>query len=220
MKPGHVVTAHLTGGVGAEKDKSRPVVVVHDAGRTVLVVAVTDARKKWVPTHARLKGYASGTQVKDALVACEHAWFVDPSRLEPRDTARDLTDAELQQVGKCLRIALSLVPVRSPPGTPPYARGARVTVDFAGALGAEVHGQREAVVLSNDAGNYFGRTFLVAPVAADDPVLPVRIGSDTIDLGRMRVADVERIVGSGGSSFGADALSPVAAALEAVLPSC
>ncbi|MEZ4239226.1 MAG: type II toxin-antitoxin system PemK/MazF family toxin [Myxococcota bacterium] len=87
MQHGDVLTAHLTGGVGAEKDKIRPVVVVHDAGRTVLAVAVTDARKRRVATHALLRGYASGTQVKDALVACEHAWSLDPTRLEARGDA-------------------------------------------------------------------------------------------------------------------------------------
>jgi mRNA-degrading endonuclease toxin of MazEF toxin-antitoxin module len=217
MQPGQVVTAHLTGGVGAEKDKSRPVVVVCDAGRTVLAVAVTDARKKRVPTHARLCGYASGTQVKDALVACEHAWFLDPSRLEPRADARDLTEAELRDVGRCLRIALALAPVRPPPAAPRYRRGAWVTVDLAGALGAEAQGRTGAVVLSNDAGNYFGRTFLVAPVAAADAVLPVMLASDTVDLGRMRVVDVERIVASVADPL-PGALAPVDAALEAILP--
>jgi mRNA-degrading endonuclease toxin of MazEF toxin-antitoxin module len=220
MQPGQVVTAHLSGGVGAEKDKSRPVAFVYDAGPTALVLAVTDARKKRIPTHALIKGYSSGTQVKDALVTCEHAWFVDPTRLEARPDARSLTADELRSVGQCLRLALALGPGphRAPPAPPVHRRSALIRVDFAGGIGAEANGVHTAAVLSNDVGNYYGRTLLVAPFVAGDAVAPVETAHGVLDLGRMRVVDVDRVIEPSGDALDAAALAAVAERLEAILP--
>lgn len=222
MTPGQVVTAALSGGVGAEKDKVRPVVVLRDHGRTVLGVALTDARKTRIPTHALIRGYTSGTQVKDALVTTEHAWSLDPSRITPRPDARPLTRDELVAVGRCFRLAVGLTAGRAPPAPPKFARGDLVEVDFSGAVGAEASGQTPAVVLSNDVGNYFGRTLLVAPIlppaAAADAVLGCPCPSGTLDLGRLRIVDMDRVV-SGPTERMADAvLAEAARTLAAVVP--
>lgn len=221
MNPGEVVTAAMSGGVGAEKDKVRPMVVVHDAGRTVLVVAITDAGKKRLPTHALLQGYSSGTQVKDALATCEHAWFLDRSRLTPRTDARRLTAAEVRSVGRCLRIALALSAGRAPPGPPRFPRGAIVGVDFTGGIGAELDAEHPALVLSNDVGNYYGRTLLVAPIldgsAAADAVLPVPLSSGVVDLGRLRIADFDRVTGVRGTATDAD-VRDASARLSLIVP--
>lgn len=222
MNPGDVVTAAMSGGVGAEKDKVRPMVVACDAGRTVLVVAITDAGKKRLPTHALLQGYSSGTQVKDALATCEHAWFLDPSRLTPRVDARPLTAAEVRSVGRCLRIALALSPGRAPPGTPRFPRGAIVGVDFSGGIGAELDAEYPALVLSNDVGNYFGRTLLVAPILdaarAADAVIPVAVASGVLDLGRLRIADFDRVTGVRGAATAADVANASAELARRVPP--
>lgn len=217
MTPGTVVTARLSGGVGAEKDKIRPVLVVHDTGATVLVLAITDAHKKRIPTHALIQGYTSGTQVKDALVTCEHAWFLDPGRLEPRQGARALTDDELGSVGRCLRIALGMRPIRPPPGRPDVPRGSIVQVDFAGGVGLELSTPHRALVLSNDAGNYFGRTLLVAPFV-DTAIVGVPLSEGTLDLGRLRIVDVDRLRSGILGTTEPGALQQVEATLEGLLP--
>ena len=217
MTPGTVVTVRLSGGVGAEKDKIRPALVVHDAGPTVLILAITDAQKRRIPTHALIQGYTSGTQVKDALVTCEHAWFLDPSRIEPRSGARDLTEDELGLVGRCLRIALGLRASRPPPGRPDTPRGSVIEVDLFGGVGAEPSALHRALVLSNDAGNYFGRTLLVAPFV-DSAIVGVPLASGTLDLARLRIVDVDRIQGGILDTIEGDALQQVEAVLEGLLP--
>lgn len=212
MNRGDVVTADLEGGVGAEKGKVRPVVVVRDHGPTVLVVAVTDARKKRLPTHAALGAWESGTTVKDALATCEHAWSLDPSRLTERAGAATLTAAQLTDVGRALRIAFGLAPPRPTPGVPKYRRGAWIDVDYGPARGAEPAGTLPSLVLSNDTGNWFGRTLLVAPRVAA-PIAGVAVSGTEVDLGRIRVVDMDRVAADPTQFVPAADL----AALEAVL---
>jgi mRNA-degrading endonuclease toxin of MazEF toxin-antitoxin module len=197
-------------------------VVIHDAGSTALVVAVTDARKKRLPTHALVRGFSSGTQVKDALVTCEHAWFLDPVRLQERPGAGALGPDERLAVGQCLRIALGLAPSRPPPEAPKWGRGSLLRVDFSGGVGRELTGEHPAVVLSNDAGNYFGRTLLVAPRLGPDDiagaVILVALPSGPIDLGRLRVVDLERVRGSAGDALLPAEMASVESRVRDLLP--
>lgn len=203
--------------MGAEKGKTRPVVVVRITRQTTLVVAVTDARKRRLPTHVLLRGFDSGTSVKDALVTCEHAWSLDPSRLSLRAETRSLSEVERRGVGLCLRVALSLVPSRAPPAPPKHPRGAVIRVDFSGGMGAEAAGIQPALVVSNDAGNYYGRTMLVAPLIYGEAVWPSPGRAPAIDLGRLRVIDRDRVRGEG-EGLGAEILSEIDEDLEAFIP--
>jgi mRNA-degrading endonuclease toxin of MazEF toxin-antitoxin module len=217
MQPGEVVTADLTGGVGAEKDKLRPVVVVRVHGPTTLVVAVTDARKKRLPTHASLGRYGSGTTVKEALATCEHAWSLDGSRLAERAGAQPLTAAQLAAVGNCLRIAFGLTPPRPTPGIPKYRRGAVADVDFGVATGGEPAGVLPSLVLSNDTGNWYGQHLLVAPIV-DAAVVGVDSVAGTVDLGRIRVVDLQRMRGDPVRFLDGTDLDPIGAGLRSIFP--
>lgn len=188
-----MVTADLTDAVGAEKGKIRPAVVVHSHARTALILPVTDAAKRRYPTHALLAGFASGTQVKDALVTCEHARSVDPSRLTPRPRAPSLSTQQLADVLQALRLALGLTPLRPPSRRPPHPRGSWVQVDYGEGRGAEASGVIRSLVLSNDTGNAFGRTLLVAPRADAHALVPVLGMEEPVDLGHLRVVDHTRI---------------------------
>jgi mRNA-degrading endonuclease toxin of MazEF toxin-antitoxin module len=92
-----------------------------------------------------------------------------------------------------------------------------VEVDFGGGLGAEASAVLPAVVLSNDTGNYFGRTFLVAP-RCEPGWIPVETGSGSFDLGRLRVVDVDRIVGGSSTDLAPVDLTRIGDRLESMLP--
>ena len=194
LRVGDVITASFPPGRGAEKGKQRPAVVARVGGPTCLVFPLTDARKKVFPTHARLPDYPSGSQTKDALVTCEHAWSLDPSRLSPRQGARPLNRLERSRVKMALSVTLGLFPIRPPPTHPAEPRGSWVWVDFGSGPASEATGPSRAVVISNDVGNYFGRTLLVVPCPHHAPHLPVDLAGTTVDLGRIRVVDRERLM--------------------------
>ena len=173
---------------------------------SVLVLPLTDARKRRLPTHVLLRDYASSTQRKDARVTCEHAWSVDAGRVEV-GSARPLTPDERAEVARALRLTLGLIELQPPPRRPAEPRGSRVEVDFGRGHPSEATGVRQAIVLSNDVGNYFGRTLLVAPVHPDD--------AEPADLSRLRVVDRERLSGPAAGRLSEEALGNVDQALEA-----
>ncbi|MEZ4239225.1 MAG: hypothetical protein R3F59_24340 [Myxococcota bacterium] len=111
------------------------------------------------------------------------------------------------------------MPLQGPPGVPKVQRGSRVTVDLAGAVGAEARGTVEAVVVSNDDRQLLrphlpGR----APRRCRRQCLPVAVGSDTVDVGRLRIVDVERLQGAAGPPLDPSVLAPLDAALAALVP--
>jgi mRNA-degrading endonuclease toxin of MazEF toxin-antitoxin module len=221
---GEIVTLDPTGAVGAEKAKTRPAVVLHVFGATVLVVPVTDARKSRLPTHYLLRGYDSGTQAKDALVTCEHLMCVAPARLSRRAAAAVLTPADLAEVKHRVRLAVALEQVPTPPpGSPKLKRGSFVSVDFLRGVPPEPTGVAWSLILSNDTGNYFGRHYIVAPVVVEPvmgvSVTPLPVGAaGAVDLGRMRVVDHDRLAAGGQSLAAAQVdMNEVDAALRTVL---
>jgi mRNA-degrading endonuclease toxin of MazEF toxin-antitoxin module len=201
MDRGTVVTLNVNKAVGGEKRGSHPAVVVSDFGPCVLVVPVTEANKSRLPTHHFLRNFASGTQIKDALVTCEHAMSVDPSRLEQREGAAALGPPQVPGIVKVLEIAVGIAPTPTkPPAQAQHRRGAFVTVDFGSGAGIEPSGVVSALIVSNDTGNYFGRHFLVVPVAGPNPVRPVRLASwpssdepEAVDIALLRVVDRDRL---------------------------
>lgn len=201
MDRGTVVTLSVGNAVGGEKRGSHPAVVISDFGRCLLVVPMTDADKSRLPTHYLLRDFASGTQTKDALVTCEHAISVDPSRIEQREGAAVIGPSEVAGIVKALDIAVGLAATPTkPPAQPQHRRGGFVTVDFGTGAGVEPDGPVLALVVSNDTGNYFGRHFLVAPIAGSEPVQPVPLGNcpptgepGAIDIALLRVVDRDRL---------------------------
>lgn len=201
MRRGELVTLDVTGGVGGEKQGSRPAVVVNDFGPAVLAVPITDARKRQLPTHFVLPRASAPGITKDSLATCEHAISVDPSRILHREGAGALGPSEVTGVVRALDVAVALAPTTAkPPAQPQHRRGDFVEVDFGVGIGAEPSGVVSALVVSNDTGNYFGRHFLVVPVAGADPVNPVSIrtcppndGPGAVDVGLLRVVDLERL---------------------------
>ena len=201
MQPGAVVTLSVDDHRGGEKAGSHPAVVIRDFGQTVLVVPITDAQKGRLPTHYLIPSYASGTQDKDALVTCEHARSAALSRLADRPGASPLSPTELEAVMYALRLALDLETVPTPPpAAPELSRGKFVSVDFGRGPLPEIRGRQWALVVSNDTGNYYGRHFLVAPVAEGNGVNGVRLEScppkgrpGVLDVGLLRVVDQVRI---------------------------
>lgn len=196
MNVGEVVTFVDTEAIGAEKKKDRPVVIVCDFGKTMLIAPITDANKKALPTHHYIGKYASGTSVKPALVTTEHARSVPPSLLQPRPGAAGLK-ADIPKIRFRLRLALGLESVLKPPNEPSFPRGSRVKADFGAQAAPLVTDLQEAIVLSNDQGNYFGQHFLVAPVLEADGLCPIRAqaGAQSIvlDFGQLRVVDASRM---------------------------
>lgn len=174
MNPGDVVTLTVGNAVGGEKRGSHPAVVVRSFGTAVLVVPLTDAGKSRLPTHHLIPSYPSGTQTEDALATCEHAISVHPSRLSARPGAAPVSQADLKGIGSALRVTVALAPVpKSPPSAPTLGRGFFVEVDFGQGQAPEPSGVLWALVLSNDTGNYYGRHYLVAPLAGSAPVRAV-----------------------------------------------
>jgi len=210
LQVGAIVTAWLPPSVGAEKCKSRPVVVVGRTPQTLQVVAMSDADKKHIPTHVLLGHFDSGTSCKPAVVTCEHFWSLDASRLSERHGCRALNDDELRAVRGCLLDAFGLLPfMASPRARPRMARGDLASIDFAGGIGAEVNGVVPAVVLSNNIRNFHGRTLLVAPLGDDSAVVPVPTSSGVVDLGRARIADVDRLRSEAFATLDAESVARV-----------
>lgn len=194
MQVGDVVTARFPDGRGAEKAKRRPAVVVRVGGPTVLVAPMTDARRKSYPTHAAIADYPSGSQTKNAVVACEHAWSMAPERLSVRAGARPLTATERSRVRMALSITLGLFPVGRPPSAPDPARGSWVPLEFGEQPDVEASGRRLGLVISNDVGNFFGPTLMVVPLMGDEAAHHgVDVPEGRLDLGRLRVADRVRL---------------------------
>jgi mRNA-degrading endonuclease toxin of MazEF toxin-antitoxin module len=201
MDRGAVVTLNVDHAVGGEKRGSHPAVVVSDFGPCVLVVPMTDANKSRLPTHHLVRNFASGTQTKDALVTCEHAMSVDPSRLEQREGAAGLAPSEVAGIVKAFEIAVGLAATPTkPPAQPQHRRGDFVMIDFGSGAGIEPSRVVSALIVSNDTGNYFGRHFLVLPVVGPNRVQPVRVGTrlssgdpEAVDVALVRVVDRDRL---------------------------
>jgi mRNA-degrading endonuclease toxin of MazEF toxin-antitoxin module len=131
VNAGEAVTLTVDNAVGGEKQGSRPAIVLRDFGPAILVAPLTDAEKRKLPTHHLIRNYSSGTQTKDALITCEHAISVHPSRLSSRPGAEPMAQADLDGIRTAFRIALALAPVpKSPPSQPALRRGFFVQVDF------------------------------------------------------------------------------------------
>lgn len=111
VKRGQVYIADLGQGCGSEQQGIRPVLIVqNDKGNyysnTVLVVPITSAHKKSIPTHVSLmKG--TGGLTKDSTLVVEQMRTVDKSRLRncigalPTEIMNVVNEKILVQVGIC-----------------------------------------------------------------------------------------------------------------------
>lgn len=128
---------------GNEKAKARPGILaaIHDNWGTVIPLT---SRNPSQPTHV-----ATFVLGKKGIAACEHPTSFLLKNLG--DYGRSVPPSVVSQVKQALRVALGLEIVREPPGVPRFFRGSLV-----GVFG------RKWMVVSNDLGNYYGRTLIVA----------------------------------------------------------
>lgn len=92
--------------VGSEQTGGRPAIIVgNDIGNekssVVLVVYLTTAAKRWMPTHVAV-------QCKEPSTAlCEQVFTIDKSRIG--DYIRTATESEMREIDKALSVSFNLV---------------------------------------------------------------------------------------------------------------
>ena len=96
-------------GKGSEQFGVRPVLIIqNDTGNkfspTVIVASITDARKRYMPTHIRIKP-RQGLQ-KDSIVLLEQIRTIDKVRIT--DHMADLSEAEMIRVDEALALSIGI----------------------------------------------------------------------------------------------------------------
>lgn len=110
VKRGEVWYADLTGYnvMGSEQTGIRPVLIVqNDVGNkfspTVIVVAITGAHKKEIPTHVHIQ------LKKPSIILCEQIFTISKQRLIKRICKLD--EKIMKEVEYKIKVSLGLVPV-------------------------------------------------------------------------------------------------------------
>lgn len=111
-KRGEVWWADMGTGVGSEQRGARPVLVIQNNignihSPTIIVAAITDGKKKHIPTHVQL-GKEHGLP-KDSVVMLEQIRTIDKRRLNSRVSM--LNDQDMKHVVEALKISLGLAQV-------------------------------------------------------------------------------------------------------------
>lgn len=115
MKRGELWYADFGTGQGSEQSGNRPVLIIqNDVGNefspTVIVAAITDREKRYMPTHliiSRRYGLA-----KDSVIMFEQIRTIDKNRLSNK--LGELPVHLMNQAEYMMKISLGLVPVREP----------------------------------------------------------------------------------------------------------
>lgn len=115
MKRGEIWWAEFGQGEGSEQSGSRPVLIIqNDVGNrfspTVIVAAMTDSKKRWMPTHIKISR-GCGIE-KDSVIMVEQIRTIDKTRLSNRITT--VPDYILTQVNHALGVSVGLVPAKEP----------------------------------------------------------------------------------------------------------
>jgi len=108
-KRGEIWWADMGTGVGSEQQGPRPVLIIqNDVGNvfspTVIVAAITDAKKKHLPTHIQL-GREHGLP-KNSVVMLEQIRTLDKKRLNRR--VGELSQQNLRDLNSALQISVGL----------------------------------------------------------------------------------------------------------------
>jgi len=111
---GEVWWADMGTGVGSEQRGARPVLVIqNDIGNihspTIIVAAITDAKKKYLPTHIQL-GKEHGLP-KNSVVMLEQIRTLDKRRLNRR--VGELNDQNMKDLAEALKVSFGLAEVES-----------------------------------------------------------------------------------------------------------
>jgi mRNA interferase MazF len=111
-KRGEVWWADMGTGVCSEQRGARPVLVIqNDIGNihspTIIVAAITDGKKKHIPTHVQL-GKKHGLP-KDSVVMLEQIRTIDKRRLNRKVSMLD--DLDMKDVVVALKISVGLAEV-------------------------------------------------------------------------------------------------------------
>jgi mRNA interferase MazF len=112
---GDVVFVDLRGGVGVEKTKERPCVVVQNnrgnaSSKFTVVVPVTDhAQFRGYPEHVEVPASELGNGGKLSVACCGELRQIDRTRInEAKGVWATLPPARMKQIDQALRAALAL----------------------------------------------------------------------------------------------------------------
>jgi len=108
VKRGQVWIAELGGASGCEQAGARPVLIIqNDVGNyfspTVIVAALTDAKKRYMPTHVNIKAQLG--LYKDSTVLLEQIRTIDKKKVKkfvctlPTDVMREVDSKILFSLG-------------------------------------------------------------------------------------------------------------------------
>lgn len=116
VRRGEVWYADFGLGKGSEQSGARPVLIIqNDVGNefspTVIVAALTDRNKRFMPTHLPITK-KHGLD-KDSVILMEQIRTIDKSRLTSR-CAAVLPDHIMQKVDQLIKVSLGLIPVPQP----------------------------------------------------------------------------------------------------------
>lgn len=90
---------------GSEQHGARPAVIVgnnigNETSPVVMVVYLTAARKRWMPTHVQIRCK------KPSIALCEQVFTIDKSRIGKY--IKSVTEKELMEIDEALAISLGL----------------------------------------------------------------------------------------------------------------
>jgi len=113
MKRGEIWIAHMGAGFGSEQAGKRPVLIIqNDVGNqyspTVIVAAMTDRDKRYMPTHVDVD--VREGLMKPSTVLLEQIRTIDKKRLEKKIST--LTEERMREVDRAIKISFGLIPVR------------------------------------------------------------------------------------------------------------
>ena len=108
MKRGQVWIAELGGASGSEQAGARPVLIIqNDVGNyfspTVIVASLTDAKKRYMPTHVNIK--ARNGLYKDSVILLEQIRTIDKTKIKkfvctiPADVMQEVDSKILFSLG-------------------------------------------------------------------------------------------------------------------------
>lgn len=109
IKRGDIYYADLRPVMGSEQSGIRPVLVIqNDVGNhyspTVIVAAITGRKKKWLPTHVRLKNQSG--LYKTSFVMLEQIRTIDRERL--RNYIGCLSENSMEAIDQAIEISVGL----------------------------------------------------------------------------------------------------------------
>lgn len=115
IKRGDIYYANLYPVIGSEQGGVRPVLVIqNDVGNhyspTVIVAAITGRKKKWLPTHVRLKNQSG--LYKTSFVMLEQIRTIDRERLQ--EYIGQMNKRAMHDIDQAIAVSFGLDHILSP----------------------------------------------------------------------------------------------------------